>query len=340
MKEQPTIIPPASTSEYNQLLDNISALWTRAKEKAARAVNTELLNANWETGRYIVEFEQGGAVRAQYGKQLLVNLSKDLTIRQGKGFSRSNLTYMRKLYLTFPKCETMSHKLTWSHYFELLKCDDPLEFQFYYNQAIQDGWKVRDLKRQIKSTLFQRLALSTDKDGVLSLANEGHQIMTAQDIIHDPYVLEFTGLPQKTRYKEGELETALKANMETFLLELGRGFAFVGRQYIIPIGSRRFKVDLVFYHCILKCYVLIDLKRAEIKHNDIGQMNMYLNYFKNEICSPDDNPPIGIVLGAHKDELLMEYALQGITNQLFAARYQLYLPKREELQAQLDKLLE
>ena len=340
MKEQPNTITPAHTSEYIQLLNNISSLWTRAKENAARAVNAELLNANWETGRYIVEFEQGGATRAQYGKQLLVNLSKDLTIRQGKGFSRSNLTYMRKLYLKFPKCETMSHKLTWSHYFELLKCDDPLEFQFYYNQAIKDGWKVRDLKRQIKSTLFQRLALSTDKDGVLALANEGHQIMTAQDIIHDPYVLEFTGLPQKKRYKEGELETALKANMETFLLELGRGFAFVGRQYIIPIGSRRFKVDLVFYHCILKCYVLIDLKRAEIKHNDIGQMNMYLNYFKSEVCSPDDNPPIGIVLGAHKDELLMEYALQGITNQLFAARYQLYLPKREELQAQLDKLLE
>ena len=340
MKEQPNTITHAPTSEYIQLLDNISDLWTRAKEKAARAVNTELLNANWETGRYIVEFEQGGAARAQYGKKLLVNLSKDLTIRHGKGFSRSNLTYMRKLYLTFPKCETMSHKLTWSHYFELMKCDDPLEFQFYYNQAIKDGWKVRELKRQINSTLFQRLALSTDKDGVLALANEGHQIMTAQDIIHDPYILEFTGLPQKKRYKEGELETALKANMETFLLELGRGFAFVGRQYIIPIGSRRFKVDLVFYHCILKCYVLIDLKRAEIKHNDIGQMNMYLNYFKSEVCSPDDNPPIGIVLGAHKDELLMEYALQGITNQLFAARYQLYLPKREELQAQLDKLLE
>ena len=199
--------------------------------------------------------------------------------------------------------------------------------------------KVRELKRQMKSSLFQRLALSTDKKGILALANEGHQIITAQDIIRDPYVLEFTGLPQKKRYKEGELETALKANMEKFLLELGRGFAFIGRQYVIPIGSRRFKVDLVFYHCILKCYVLIDLKREEIKHDDICQMNMYLNYFKTEICQPDDNPPIGIVLGAKKDELLMEYATQGITNQLFTARYQLYLPKKEELQAQLDLLL-
>ncbi|MCR5454611.1 MAG: PDDEXK nuclease domain-containing protein [Bacteroidales bacterium] len=340
MTSKKNILPSETNTEYAQLIDNISELWTRAKENAALSVNTELLMANWETGRYIVEFEQGGAARAQYGAQLLVRLSKDLTIRQGKGFSRSNLTYMRKLYLAFPKCETLSHKLTWSHYFELLKCDDPLEFQFYYKEAITEGWKVRDLKRQIKSTLFQRLALSTDKEGVLALANEGHRVMTAQDIIHDPYILEFTGLPQKKRYKEGELGAALKANMETFLLELGRGFAFVGRQYMIPIGSRRFKVDLVFYHCILKCYVLIDLKRAEIKHSDIGQMNLYLNYFKTEVCSPDDNPPIGIVLGAKKDELLMEYALQGITNQLFAARYQLYLPKREELQTQLDKLLE
>ena len=246
---------------------------------------------------------------------------------------------MRKFYLPFPKCETVSHKLTWSHYFELLKCDDQMEFQFYFHQAENAGWNVRELKRQMKSSLIQRLALSTDKKGVLALANEGHQIITAQDIIRDPYVLEFTGLPQKKRYKEGELEVALKANMEKFLLELGRGFAFIGRQYVIPIGTRRFKVDLVFYHCILKCYVLIDLKREEIKHGDIGQMNMYLNYFKTEICQPDDNPPIGIVLGAKKDELLMEYATQGITNQLFTARYQLYLPKKEELQTQLDLLL-
>lgn len=301
---------------------------------------TELLEANWRTGKYIVEYEQGGKTRAEYGKQLLINLAKDLTLRNGRGFSRSNLLYMRKFYLAFPKSETVSHQLSWSHYFEILKCNDPMEIQFYLKQCVKEGWKVRELKRQMKSALFQRLALSTDKEGVLALANEGHQVMTPQDIIRDPFVLEFTGLPQKRRYKESDLEAALKTNMEQFLLELGRGFAFIGRQYVIPIGSRQFKVDMVFYHCILKCYVLIDLKRSEIKHNDIGQMNLYLNYFKAEVCQPDDNPPIGIVLGAKKDELLMEYALQGITNQLFAARYQLYLPKREELQAQLDKLLE
>ena len=333
-------IVPSNDTEYGTLVESIIDLWDDAKAKAITAVNTNLLEANWRTGQYIIEFEQKGNVRAEYGKQLLVNLSKDLTIARGKGFSRSNLNYMRKFYVAFPICETVSHKLSWSHYFELLKCDDRLEMQFYYKQAIKEGWKVRELKRQMKSALFQRLALSTDKAGVLALANEGHQVLTPQDIIHDPYVLEFTGLPIKKRYKESDLETALKANMETFLLELGRGFAFIGRQYNMQIGSRRFKVDLVFYHCILKCYVLIDLKRAEIKHGDMGQMNLYLNYFKTEICQSDDNPPIGIVLGAKKDELLMEYALQNVTNQLFAAKYQLYLPKREELQAQLDRLLE
>ena len=325
---------------YSELINHITNLWTDAKADAIIAVNTHLLDANWRTGQYIVEFEQKGQARAEYGRQLLVNLSKDLTIRCGRGFSRSNLTYMRKFYLAFPKSETLSHKLTWSHYFELLKCDDPLEMKFYFTESIRQGWKVRELKRQIKSALFQRLALSTDKEGILALANEGHQVLNPQDILRDPFVLEFTGLPQKKRYKEGELEAALKTNMEKFLLELGRGFAFVGRQFVMHIGSRRFKVDLVFYHCILKCYVLIDLKRGEIKHGDIGQMNLYLNYFKTEICQNDDNPPIGIVLGAKKDELLLEYALEGITNQLFAARYQLYLPKREELQAQLDKILD
>lgn len=325
--------------EYVKLVSQISDLWEVAKTKAATAINTELLDANWKTGQYIVEFEQGGNTKAKYGDKLLVNLSKDLIRIKGRGFSRSVLNYMRKFYLAFPKCATVSHKLTWSHYIELLKCDDPMEMQFYMQECIKERWKVRELRRQINSSLFQRLALSTDKEGVLALANQGHQVLTPEDIIHDPYVLEFTGMPRHKQYKESELEKALKANMEHFLLELGRGFAFIGRQYIIPIGTRRFKVDLVFYHAILKCYVLIDLKRAEIKHSDIGQMSLYLNYFKNEICQPDDNPPIGIVLGAKKDELLMEYALQGIDNQLFTARYQLYLPNREELQAQLNLLL-
>ena len=336
----PKDIMQNNDSEYVRLVSLISDVWEKAKDKAVLAVNTELLDANWQTGRYIVEFEQHGNVKAEYGKQLLTNLSKDLTRLRGKGYSRSNLFNMRLFYVRFSKIQTVSGQLTWSHYLELLKCDDPLEMQFYMKECIKEGWKVRELKRQINSSLFQRLALSTDKEGVLALAKEGHQVQTAADIIRDPFILEFTGIPQRKQYRESELEQALKDNMEKFLLELGRGFAFMGRQYLIPIGSRRFKVDLVFYNAILKCYVLIDLKRAEIKHGDIGQMNLYLNYFKNEICQPDDNPPIGIVLGARKDELLMEYALEGIDNQLFAARYQLYLPNREELQAQLNMLLD
>ena len=227
---------------YQKLIDNITTLWGKAKSKAIAAVNTELLDANWQTGKYIVEFEQGGKQRAEYGKRLLVNLAKDLTARNGKGFNR-----------------TLSHKLTWSHYYELLKCDNALEMQFYYKESIKECWKVRELKRQMKSCLFQRLALSTDKAGVLALANEGHQVQTPQDIIRDPFVLEFAGLPKQKRYKESDLEKALKDHMEQFLLEMGRGFAFVGRQYSMQIGSRQFKVDLVFYHCILKCYVLIEL---------------------------------------------------------------------------------
>jgi len=339
MPESNIEISIGENPEYVKLVSHISSLWENARNNAIQAINTELIEANWRTGQYVVEFEQNGNSKAKYGDHLLTKLSKDLTRIKGRGFSRSNLIYMRKLYLFFPKCETLSHQLTWSHYFEILKCEDEMEMNFYIRESINEGWSVRELKRQMNAALYQRLALSTDKEGVLALAGEGRQVMSPLDIIHDPYVLEFTGLPQQKRYKESELEKALKDHMEQFLLELGRGFAFVGRQYQIPIGSRRFKVDLVFYHAILKCYVLIDLKRAEIKHGDIGQMNLYLNYFKTEVCQNDDNPPIGIVLGARKDELLMEYALQGIDNHLFAARYQLYLPNKEELQKQLNKLL-
>ena len=184
-----------SDSEYVRLVSLISDTWEKAKGRAALAVNTELLEANWQTGRYIVEFEQHGNAKARYGEQLITNLAKDLTRLRGRGFSRSNLIYMRKFYLTFPKSETLSHQLTWSHYFELLKCDDPLEMQFYMKECINQGWKVRELKRQVNSSLFQRLALSTDKEGVLALASEGHHVQKANDILRDPLVLGVTGLP-------------------------------------------------------------------------------------------------------------------------------------------------
>ena len=209
---------PSDDSEYVRLVSLISDVWEQAKGKAAVTINTELLEANWQTGRYIVEYEQHGNVKAEYGKQLLTNLSKDLTRLRGKGYSRSNLFNMRQFYLRFPKIQTVSGQLTWSHYTELLKCDDPMEMQFYLNASIKEGWKVRELKRQIKSSLFQRLALSTDKEGVLALASEGHQVQTTADIIHDPFVLEFTGLPKQKRYKEKDLEDALKAHMVVNLI--------------------------------------------------------------------------------------------------------------------------
>lgn len=327
-------------SEYNNLVAEIRHILSDGRNKAAVSVNSILVETYWNIGRHIVEFEQKGSKYAAYGDELLVRLSKDLTLNFGKGFSRSNLTYMRKLYVSFPKCETLSHILTWSHYFEILKANSDLEINFYVKECEKENWSVRELKRQMKSSLFQRIALSKDKNKVLELSKEGIVIQKAEDIIKDPYVFEFLGLPEKDVYLEGELEEKIIENLQTFLLELGRGFAFVGRQYKMQIGARQFKVDLVFYNYILKCFVLIDLKRGELEHFDIGQMNMYLNYFKAEKMAESDNQPIGIVLGAYKDKLLMEYATQGIENNLFVSKYQLYLPNKQELEQELQKLLE
>ena len=211
--------------------------------------------------------------------------------------------------------------------------------KFYTKQCENEHWSVRELKRQRDSMLFHRLAIGKDKDYIEKLANHGYDITKPEDILRDPYILEFTKLNTLPEINEDDVEKALISNLESFLLELGYGFAFVGRQYRISISGRHLYIDLVFYHRILKCFVLIDLKRGEIQHEDIGQMNLYLNYFKTEENANDDNEPIGIVLGSFKNKIMMEYALQGITNQLFVARYQLYLPKREELQEQLDKVL-
>lgn len=328
-----------SMKGYEGLIDSIGSLITESRQQVVSTVNNTMLKMYWGIGKYIVEFEQKGETRAQYGKALLITISKDLTERFGAGFNRNNLQYMRKLYNAYPNCTTLSCKLSWSHYIEILKAEDPLEITFYTKQCELEQWTVRQLKRQMDSMLFQRLALSTDKKEVLKLAKDGYQVEAPHDILHDPYVLEFLQMPELPQYKEGDLEKRICENMKMFLLEMGKGFAFIKEQYPINMAGRHFRCDLVFYHCILKCYVLIDLKRNEIKHEDIGQMNLYLNYFKHEVCQPDDNPPVGIVLGAKKDEVVMEYALEGISNHLFAARYQLFLPKREEFQARIDQLM-
>lgn len=229
---------------------------------------------------------------------------------------------MRKLYAFFSKRETLSHKLTWSHYFEILKSDSELEINFYARQTEKEKWSVRELKRQMKSMLFHRLALSKDKEGVLKLANNGHEIQTPEDLIKDLFVLEFLNIPEQPRYLEGEIEEKLISNLQHFLLELGKGFAFIGRQYRMSIRGKHFRLDLLFYHRILKCFVLIDLKRGEIDHNDIGQMNLYLNYFKKEESTAGDNEPVGILLGASKNHILVEYATNSITNKVLLAKYQ------------------
>jgi predicted nuclease of restriction endonuclease-like (RecB) superfamily len=328
------------SQDYNKLISGIGELLTQGRVQAALQVNTILVETYWGIGRYIVEYEQRGNEKAEYGSQLFERLSRDLTQSYGKGFSRSNLLYIRKFYISFPKRETVSHKLTWSHYFEILKSDSEMEIGFYVKQCEKEKWSVRELKRQMKSMLFHRLALSTDKDGILKLANEGHEIQQAEDLIKDPFVLEFLNIPESHQYLEGELEERIISNLQQFLLELGKGFAFIARQYRISISGKHFRLDLLFYHRILKCFVLIDLKRGEIDHNDVGQMNLYLNYFRKEEATEGDNEPVGILLGAYKDHILVEYATSSITNKILLAKYQLYLPNREQLEQALNKLLD
>lgn len=327
-------------NKYQSLIEQIGELLQSGRQKAIQSVNTILVQTYWQIGRYIVEFEQHGNERAEYGTQLFERLSKDLTMAYGKGFSRSNLLYMRKLYLSFQISETLSHKLTWSHYFEILKADSELEIGFYSKQCENENWSVRELKRQMKSSLFERIALSKDKNGVLKLSKKGHVVEAPEDLLKDPFVLEFLNIPEQYQYQENELEEQIISNLQQFIMELGKGFAFIGRQYRMSLGGKHFYLDLLFYHRILKCFVLVDLKRGEIDHLDIGQMNLYLNYFKKEEATEGDNEPIGIILGAHKNHILVEYATDSISNKVLLSKYQLYLPNKEQLQKQLSKLIE
>ena len=322
-------------NKYQNLIHQIGELFQSGRQRAIQSVNTVLVQTYWEIGRYIVEFEQQGNERAEYGTQLFERLSKDLTLQYGKGFSRSNLLYMRQLYLSFQISETLSHLLTWSHYFEILKSDSDLEISFYSKQCEIEKWSVRELKRQMRSSLFERIALSKDKQGVLELAKNGHSIEKPEDILKDPFVLEFLKIPEQYQYLESDLEENIISNLQQFIMEMGKGFAFIGRQYRMSIGGKHFRLDLLFYHRILKCFVLIDLKRGEIDHQDIGQMNLYLNYFKKEEATEGDNEPVGIILGAHKNQILVEYATDSISNKILLSKYQLYLHNKEQLQEQL-----
>ena len=323
----------------NQLADSIAHLVSDAKEHLVQTVNTTIVQTNWNIGRYIVEFEQDGNAKAKYGTSLLRNLSTLLRIKLGKGYSHPNLNNMRKFYLLYPIFQTVSEKLSWSHICELITIDDDLERSFYEKECIAENWGVRSLRRQIDSALYLRLAASKDKEGIMQLAHKGIVVQQPEDVIKQTYTLEFLGIPERKRYSEKDLEQRLIDNLQTFLLELGKGFAFIGRQYPLTINNRHYHIDLVFYHRILKCFVLIDLKKNAVKHQDIGQMNMYMGYFAKEENAPDDNPPIGIVLGHNKDELMVEYATYGMDSNLFVSKYELYLPNKDELRRLVDGIL-
>ena len=325
------------------IVKEIKTVLEEARSNVAKQVNNELLNSYWNIGRIIVEYEQTVPERADYGKQTLKELSKALTNEFGKGFSRSNLQNMRAFYLLYPKCQTLSGKLSWSHYCELLSISDVDKRSFYEKEAVNSNWSVRELKRQIESSLFERLLLSRgniNKEQLLALAAEGNSIMEPADIIRDPYVFEFLGVPEDKPMLESDLEKALVQRIENFLLELGRGFMFVGTQQRVTINNTHYYIDMVFYNKILRAYVLIELKTTKLTPEAAGQINMYLNYYATEVNDSDDNPPIGIILCTDKDSITAEYALGGLSNNIFASRYVLYMPNKEQLIAQVEAVLE
>ena len=327
-------------SGFEKMISDIEALVNASKNELATSINKVMTVTYWSIGKYIVEFEQNGNAKAEYGKNLLSTISKELTLRLGKGYSRPNLNNMRKFYLKYSNCQTVSDKLSWSHICELIKIDDELERSFYEKECVVENWNVRTLRRQMDSALFLRLASSRDKEGILKLAQNGIECQSPEDIVKSTYTLEFLDIPEQEKYSENDLEQKIIDNLQKFLLELGKGFTFVKRQYPLTINNVHYHVDLVFYHRILKCFVLIDLKKNSVQHEDIGQMNMYMGYFAIEENMPDDNPPIGIILSKNKDELLVEYATYGMDSNLFVSKYELYLPNRKELEKLVKDILD
>lgn len=324
-----------------RLTNNIMNYTMKVRAKVYNNIREEMVNYYWNVGKMIVEEEQGGDITPEYGKKLYLELSKKLTKKMGKGYSRSNLFNMRNFYIAYPIVQT-SGRLSWSHYCELIGIKDENERQFYEKETINSNWSTRELRRQIESGLYQRLLLSdgqANKERILQLSKEGQILEKPKDIIKEPYVFEFLGVKEKKPLLEKDLEYKLIKQLEEFLLELGKGFMFVGSQQRITIDNIHYYVDMIFYNKILKCYVLIDLKMGKLKPENMGQMNMYLNYYEAEINDADDNKPIGIILCAKKDNVVAEYSLGGINNNLFASNYTYYMPDKEELVSQVEKIL-
>lgn len=325
----------AITARSESLYAEVAEILATARSQAYRAVNLVMVQAYWNIGRVIVEQEQGGQTRADYGERLIDELSKRLTANFGSGFNRSNVFYMRQFYLAFPIVHALRGQLSWTHYRLLLKVESDAARKFYEAETINSNWSTRQLERQIASLLYERLALSRDKESVLRLAQEGQELNEARDLIKDPFVFEFLGLSETTTMREKDLEAQLVERLQFFLLELGRGFAFVARQRRITIDNEHFYVDLVLYNYVLKCFVLIDLKVGRLAHGDIGQMDFYVRYFEKEVKASSDNPTIGLILCSDKREAMIKYTLLDDAKQIFASKYRLHLPTEAELEREI-----
>lgn len=322
-----------------ELLEALRGLIQQGQQRALRAVNMVQVQTCWENGHHIVEFEQGGEARATYGKRLLPRLAERLTREFGKGFDASNLRYMRLFYQAFPIRDALRHELSWTHYRTLLRVSDNRARQWYANEAAEQNWSARALDRQIGTLYYERLVLSRDKAGVReeAEANIAALPQTPREFVRDPVMLEFLGLPDTGKLLESRLEQALMDKLQGFLLELGKGFAFVARQQRITTETKDFYIDLVFYNYLLKCFVLIDLKTSELTHQDIGQMDMYVRMYDDLKRGEGDNPTVGILLCEYKDKSVVRYSVLHESEQLFASKYRLILPSEEELRDEIER---
>ena len=329
-----------------RFLKEIALIIKDAQVKAKTAVNLSMVYAYFEIGRKISEEEQAGKSRADYGKYLLSKLSDYLTKEIGKGYSIDNLKLMRKFYTVYAgeknknASETEKNRrfyLSWSHYIKLMRISNADERRFYEIEAAKNDWSLSELKRQFDSALYERLVLSSDKEKIEELSKKGQIIENPHDLVKDPYILEFLGLNEKPSYSESEFETKIIDNLQQFLLELGTGFAFVGRQVRFTFEEEHFRVDLVFYNRILRCFVLFDLKIGELKHQDIGQMQMYVNYYDRNVKLKEENPTIGIILCKDKNQAVVEMTLPKDNNQIFASKYETVLPSKAQLKRLLNE---
>ena len=334
MADNEIIVNTAEVNE-DQFYGALRSYVVEAQKKIYAAVNTAMVTAYWKIGRDI-QAACGDNDRAPYGKQIIKNAAARLTAEFGKGFDETNLRKMRQFYRTFPVIEDMKPEVSWSHYRLLMRVPDDKARNFYLEETVKSAWSVRQLQRQINTMFYQRLLSSRDKDSVAAEIDKTSPKPEYTKIVHDPYVLEFLELEDNEHYYEGDLEQAIIDHLQKFFLEMGRGFTFVGRQVHLVIGKKHYHIDLVLYNILLRCYVLIDLKIDELTHEDIGQMQMYVNYYTRERMNPGDIAPIGILLCAEKDDAVVQYTLPEDNQQIFAAKYMPYLPTKEELKRELN----